>query len=132
VLLTPDRRELPLTPFEKKPLPKVGRDKERRGEGQLQKLLDVWRGKERPNAEPGFGLPEVFASLSPLSGHTVPQSEGEAQEVLAFWKRHGPLAQKPWLRALERTRRALGQGRPLSAYLADLERQIHERKEDRP
>jgi len=96
----------------------------KRGVGALQKLVDVWQGKERPNAQPGFGLPEVFLELSALIGRPIPNSEREGRDVLTFYRRFGPLACDPFREACRRTKAALGQGRPLSAYLNHLERQI--------
>jgi len=126
VLVTSDGREIELQPFERKPLPDLGsKDAEKRGTGQLQKLLDQWRGRERPNAQPGFGLPEVFVELGKLVGHLLPQSEHEALLVRSFYRAHGPLPRQGFLVACERTRAALGEGRPLQAYLDDLVRQIH-------
>ncbi len=124
VLLSAAGGELALEPFTTKPLASVPLQSPPRGSGQLQKLLDRWRGRERPNAEPGFGLPELFGELGKLLGRTLPQSEREAHTVLAFYRRHGPLARAAFLAACARTQSALGEGRPLSAYLADLTRQI--------
>ena len=122
VLITHDRRELELEPFVIKPLPPV--DRERNGQGQLQRLVDLWRGTPRANAEPAFGLPEVFATVAELLGRSLPGNEREAREVLAFYKQHGPLSRRSFLQALDRTRAALGKGRPLHVYLEDLTRQI--------
>jgi transposase InsO family protein len=126
VLLTRDGREIDLEAFRVKPLPPAHppKNEEKCGTGQLQKLLDVWQGKERPLAQPGFGLPEVFAHLGSLLGRTVPEHEREAREILAFYHRHGPLPREPFERACRRTKEALGPGRPLTAYLEDLARQI--------
>jgi len=124
VLITPDGREIALAPFTKQPLSAVAPQTPKRGTGQLQKLLDLWHGHERPNAQPGFGLPEVFAALANLLGRRVPESEREARSVLAFYRQHGPLPRQPFLAACARTAKSLGNGRPLAAYLADLERQI--------
>jgi hypothetical protein len=123
VLVTADGRELELEPFEKKPLPPpVWVPKP--ATGQLQKLYDVWQGKERPNAQPGFGLPEVLRELGRAIGRSVPASKADAVRVRAFYRRHGPLPREAFLVALERTAKALGPGRPLAAYLDDLERQV--------
>ncbi len=122
--LTAAGGELALEPFTTKPLASVPLQSPPRGTGQLQKLLDRWRGRERPNAEPGFGLPELFGELGKLLGRTLPQSEREAHTVLAFYRRHGPLARAAFLAACARTHSALGEGRALSAYLDDLTRQI--------
>lgn len=124
VLITPDGREITLAPFTKQPLSAVAPQAPKRGTGQLQKLLDLWHGHERPNAQPGFGLPEVFATLATLLGRLVPESEREARTVLGFYRKHGPLPRQPFLVACARSAKSLGQGRPLAAYLADLERQI--------
>jgi hypothetical protein len=124
VLVTADGREIELRPFVVKPLSAVKTRTERRGTGQLQKLVDLWQGHERPNAQPGFGLPEVFIALGQLVGRDVPGSEREARSVLAFYRNHGPLPRAGFEVACERSRSRLGAGRPLDAYLADLGRQI--------
>lgn len=123
VLVTADGRELELAPFEVKPLPPpVWEPKP--ATGQLQKLYDVWQGKERPNAQPGFGLPEVLRELGNAIGRAVPASKADGERVRAFYRQHGPLPREAFLVALERTAKALGPGRPLAAYLDDLERQV--------
>lgn len=124
VLVTKDGREIELQPFTKRPLSAVRTRVDRRGTGQLQKLVDLWQGKERPNAQPGFGLPEVFAALGELLGRSVPDSEHEAHAVVAFYRRHGPLPRHAFATACARSRTGLGSGRALKTYLADLERQI--------
>lgn len=123
VLVTKDGRELELPPFITLALPEP-RAEAAHGQGELQKLVDRWRNTERPNAEPGFGLPEVLAALSEVAGRRVPDGEREALAIVTFYKLHGPLAREPWLRACQRTQLALGTGRPLQTYLADLGRQI--------
>lgn len=123
VLVTKDGREIDLPPFVTLPLPEP-RAKPARGHGELQKLVDRWRNTERPNAEPGFGLPEVLAALREVAGRRVPDSEREAHAISVFYKQHGPIAKEPWLRACQRTRLTLGTGRPLQTYLDDLGRQI--------
>ena len=95
-----------------------------RGEGQLQKLLDSWHGHTRPNAAPGFGLPEVFGEFSSLLGHLAPADEREARAVREFYREFGPLDPTAFRAAIERTRRALGEGRALHVYLKHLARLI--------
>ena len=124
VLITGDGREIALAPFTKQPLSAVAPQTPKRGTGQLQKLLDRWHGQDRPNAQPGFGLPEVFAALANLLGRRVPASEREARTVLGFYRKHGPLPRQPFLAACARTAQSLGTGRALAAYLTDLARQI--------
>jgi hypothetical protein len=123
VLMAGDGREIALQPFAIKPLSVLKPRVQPRGTGQLQKLLDVRDGK-RPNAQPGFGLPEVFAQIGVLLGRLAPRDEHEANAVSAFYRKWGPLPREAFVTACQRTQRALGEGRPLSVYLADLERQI--------
>ena len=124
VLIAGDAREIELDAFTVKPLSAVAPQDPPRGTGQLQKLLDQWHGHDRPNAQPGFGLPEVFAELATLVGRLVPDSEREARLVLTFYRRHGPLPRKAFRAACARCASALGPARPLAAYLDDLTRQI--------
>jgi hypothetical protein len=133
VLVAHDGREIELPLFTKKALADLKPRVEPRGTGQLQKLVDLWRGSERPNAQPGFGLPEVFREIGVLVGRALPQSESDAFAVSSFYRKHGPLPRAAFLAACARTAKALGDGRPLSAYLEDLERQIHiDRKDPDP
>lgn len=132
VLVARDGREIELSPFTKKPLSAVPPHEYKSGTGQLQKLLDRWRGQERPNAQPGFGLPEVFGQIGHLLGRPVPDSEREGRAVLAFYRQWGPLPRPAFLAACERTQKALGEGRPLSAYLDHLARQIAADREPSP
>ncbi len=124
VLVTKDGREIELQPFVKRSLSELREREMKRGTGQLQKLVDLWRGSERPNAQPGFGLPEVFRELSKIVGRELPQSEKEAHVVLAFYRKHGPLPKEPFVEACKRTAEQLGEARPLTAYLDDIARQI--------
>jgi putative transposase len=124
VLVTRDGREIELQLFVRKPLSAVEIRTDKRGVGRLQKLVDLWQGKERPNAQPGFGVPEVFKSLGELVVRDVPDSEHEAHAVLAFYRKYGPLPRDAFESACARTKASLGTGRALRTYLADLERQI--------
>ena len=124
VLVTKDGREIELQRFEIKPLPAVRLPKTRRGTGQLQKLVDQWRGQERPNAQPGFGVPEVFAMLGDTIGRSVPATEREAQDIVAFYREHGPLLRDPFTHACRRAGERLGQDKALRTYLDELARQI--------
>lgn len=119
-------RVLPLKPYQTKDPcePPPVAPTEERGVGQLQKLVDQFRGASRPNAEPGFGLPEVFTELSPLLGHRVPESEAEANAIRRFYQAHGPLPAEPFRAAIAETRAALGHGRALAAYLDHLARLV--------
>ncbi len=127
-LIDASGHEIELAPFQRRPLPPVSSpfsdDPARRGTGQLQKLVDLWRGSERPNAQPGFGLPEVFRELGTRLGREVPGSENEALQITAFYRRHGPLPRQPFLDALQHTFEELGARRALKTYLDHLVRQV--------
>lgn len=102
-------------------------DPERWGEGPLQTLYDAWTGRGRPQAQPGFGLPELYALLARISGRHVPQSDSEAALVQRAWRAHGPLARKPTEAAFRAIGRALGPGRPIKSYLDALSARIRRR-----
>jgi transposase InsO family protein len=135
-LVLDDEHLIPLETFAKKRPFQEQRPSEKRGDGQLQKLLDLWRGQPRPNAQPGFGLPEVFRELGRLLQRSVPQDEREARLILAFYRQRGPLPKEPFREAIDKTARALGPDRPLKSYLEHLERLIrakeHQTEEDQP
>jgi hypothetical protein len=97
---------------------------ERWSEGHLQTLYDHWQGKVRPNAEPGFGLPEIFALLTEIVGRHVPSSDAEAALIHRAYQTYGPLPKKPTEKAFTEIRREFGPGRPLKTYLDALERRV--------
>jgi transposase InsO family protein len=119
---------IPLEPFAKKRPFEHQRVSEKRGTGQLQKLLDLWRGHARPNAQPGFGLPEVFRQIAWLLERPVPLDEREAHLIETFYRKTGPLPGQPLREAIEKTRHALGPNRPLKTYLDHLDRLIRAQK----
>jgi transposase InsO family protein len=123
VLVRGRDEEIELEPFAKKPLSSVPTNPPR-GTGQLQKLLDRWRGRERPNAQPRFGLPEVFVALGSLLGHSAPRDEREARAIHRFYREFGPLHPQHFRSAIDTTRRDLGEKRSLSTYLEHLARLI--------
>jgi transposase InsO family protein len=123
-LVVGDGIEIPIEPVETKHPFDREVELPRHGAGELQKILDRWRGHERPLAPPGFGLPEIFALLSDIVGYDTPRAEDEARQIRQFYEAHGPLAQGEFERALGRTKDALGRGRALKAYLDHLVRQI--------
>ncbi len=117
-LVTPKGEEIALDRFERKhPFREAEPHEERRGTGQLQKLVDVWRGGERPNAQPGFGLPEVFAEIGALLSRLCPEDTREAEAITRFYRGVGPLRAEPFREVLRATFAALGEGRPLQTYL---------------
>ncbi|MBZ0151734.1 MAG: DDE-type integrase/transposase/recombinase [Planctomycetes bacterium] len=128
VVITADRREVALEPFVIKPLPDA--TARPRGNGRLQRLLDTWRGTARSNAEPAFGIPEVFKALGEVLARPMPASETDARDVQDFWRQHGPLSRTAFLRACQRAAQSLGEQRPLAVLLADIARQIHDDQGD--
>jgi transposase InsO family protein len=127
-LIIDDEHQIPLQPFTKKRPFEYQRPTEKRGTGQLQKLLDIWRGHRRPNAQPGFGLPEVFREFSRLLQRSVPIDQREATAIEAFYRKTGPLPAEPFRQAIDRTADALGANRALNAYLQYLDRLVQANK----
>lgn len=97
---------------------------ERRGAGPLQTLYDDWCGKRRPQAEPGFGLPELYALLARLCRRHVPGSDAEAALVQQAYHRHGPWAKEATETALRAVEAEFGPARPLRTYLDALVRRV--------
>lgn len=95
-----------------------------RGEGPLQALYDSWRGRSRPQAEPGFGLPEVYALLSHSCGRHVPQSDAEAALVQRVYREIGPLPRAATEAAMRQLGAELGPRRPIQTYLDALRRRV--------
>lgn len=99
-------------------LPPVTHPTESRwGTGHLQTLYDAWRGQRRPVAEPGFGLPELFALLADATGRAVPRSDAEAARIHHMYRQIGPLPRRATETAVRGIARRLGTGRPLEIYL---------------
>jgi len=94
------------------------------GQGHLQALFDAWQGKRRPIAEPGFGLPELFALLEDALGRPVPRSDAEAARIHHLYRELGPLPRRATEAALRAIGRRLGKGRPLQSYLDALARRV--------
>ena len=98
--------------------------RERWGRGILQALYDNFRGKIRPVAEPGFGLPEVLALLTQACGRRVPRTDAEASLVQRTYASIGPFARKACEEAFRAITAELGQGRPVKTYLEALARRV--------
>ncbi len=99
---------------------------ERWGRGVLQALHDSWRGKVRPIAEPGFGLPEIFSLFSGICGRPVPRTDAEASLVQRIYQAIGPFTRRAVEQALEAIEADIGRGRPLKTYLDLLVRRVVE------
>jgi len=88
-----------------------------RGEGPLQAIYDSWSGQIRPQAEPGFGLPEIYALLSQASDRHVPHSDAEAALVQRTYQEIGPLPRAATETAMRSIAVELGPRRPIKTYL---------------
>ena len=128
VLVIDDEHQIPLEPFTKKRPFQDEKTEPKRGTGQLQKVLDIYRGHVRPNAQPGLGLPEIFRALSGLLGRSVPIDQREATAIEAFFRKNGPFPADAFKEAVIKTGNALGPNRALKAYLQYLDRLIQEQK----
>lgn len=90
---------------------------ERWGAGPLQAIYDNWRGRRLPLAEPGFGLPEIYALLSQVAGRHVPQTDAEAALVQRVYRNIGPFSRKATEAAMHAIATQLGPQRPIKTYL---------------
>lgn len=126
VVVNPGTREhIPLASVELGPRPAPPR-REERPDGPLQRLYDVWQGKVRPVAEPGFGLPELLALLSDATQRLVPMSQDEAALVHRIYKAIGPLGRAATERAFAEIITEIGKQRPVMAYLDALKRRAND------
>ena len=96
-----------------------------RGTGRLQALYDYWQGRRLPQAEAGFGLPEIFQLFTKHLKRNVPQDEAEARLLQDFYHKNGPLERGATEAALGKIFRTLGAKRPLSTYLEALRSRIN-------
>ena len=96
-----------------------------RGEGPLQTIYDHWQGKKRPQAEPGFGLPEIYKLLEFASGRPVPQTDAEAALIGLIYRAIGPLGRAQTEAAIRQIASVLGTGRPIKTYLDALEHRVN-------
>ena len=97
---------------------------QRWAQGPLQTLYDSWNGKIRPQAEPGFGLPELYQLLAQACGRHVPQSDAEASLIHRLWNSVGPLGRFPTEKAFASIAAELGKGRAIKTYLEALARRV--------
>jgi transposase InsO family protein len=99
------------------------------GAGNLQALYDNWQGRRRPIAEPGFGLPELYALLAHACGRHVPSSDAEAAMVQQVYRDIGPLPQRAPEQAITSITQHLGPKRPVKTYLDALAKRVREQPE---
>jgi hypothetical protein len=90
----------------------------------LTSLLETYRGRTLPLAQPGFGLPEVYEALARVVGRNVPASPAEATYVAQWLSRFGPFDPDAFQTNLDKVVHKLGSGRPLSQILSALEARI--------
>lgn len=92
--------------------------------GALTPLLERYRGRTLPLAQPGFGLPEIYDALGRELGRSVPATETEAAAVVEWLATYGPFEPRAFRAALARARKRLGAGRPLAHLLDALAREV--------
>lgn len=93
--------------------------------GPLQALYDTRQGHRRPQAEPGFGLPELYQLLARAVARHVPRDDAEAALVQRAYQDMGPWARGAAEAALSTVAAQLGPARPLKTYLDALKQRIH-------
>ncbi len=96
------------------------------GAGNLQALYDNWQGKRRPVAEPGFGLPELYALLAKACGRHVPKSDAEAALIQRTYREIGPLPKQATQDAIASITQQLGEKRPVKTYLDALAQRVRD------
>jgi len=89
-------------------------------------LVALGKNTQRPQAEPGFGLPELYALLSKACGRHVPNSDVEAAVVQRVYQAIGPLPPEPTERAIAAIAQQLGPQRPVKTYLDALEQRVQQ------
>ena len=89
-------------------------------------------GVRRPQAEPGFGLPDIYAWLGKIAGRHVPGSDSEAALIQRFYQRKGPWAKDATEHAMDIVAARLGTGRPILAYLDALDDLVVAGNEQQP
>jgi transposase InsO family protein len=94
---------------------------DRHAPGPLQAIYDSWAGVRRPQAEPGFGLPDIYAWLGKIAGRHVPGSDAEAALVQRFYQRKGPWTKVATEHGMGIVAVRLGSGRPIRTYLDALD-----------
>lgn len=123
-LLVTETGEITLEAFAVKPLPKPRVELHTHGGGQLERIRDEYQGRQRVNAEPAFGLPEVLRAIAELADRRIPADEREAMLIAEFWKKYGPLERNAFLGACDAVKRTVGGRRALDTYLDHLSRRI--------
>lgn len=98
---------------------------ERHGPGRLQAIYEHWRGRRLPQAQAGFGLPEIFELFTQKLARPVPREEFEAHLIQTFYRQHGPFARQAFEDAFRKVFLKLGKGRPLETYLEALVQRVH-------
>lgn len=100
--------------------------------GPLQAIYDGFSGKGRPQAEPGFGLPELYQLLAQVSQRHVPTTDAEAALIQDSYRRTGPFTRAATEQAMRSIAQQLGPHRPIKTYLDALVRRVQTtRKYDR-
>ncbi len=102
--------------------PKPPEDHQDEPVGSLTPLLERYRGRKLPQAQPGFGLPEIYQAFSEAMGRQVPFTEHEAVLILDWLKHSGPFDPASFRSTLALVLKRLRSGRPLAQIVSALEK----------
>jgi hypothetical protein len=94
------------------------------GAGPLQTICDTWSGKPHPQAEAGFGLPEIYVLLTAAAERHVPKTDAEAALIGQMYRQMGPLPKLATEQALKAILAELGPRRPIKTYLEALKLRV--------
>jgi putative transposase len=101
--------------------------------GPLQAIYDgLGAAAGRPLAEPGFGLPEIYALLAKVCARHVPASDAEAALIQDTYRRVGPFTRAATEKSLDVIARQLGPARPIKTYLDALVRRVENHPQNKP
>lgn len=92
--------------------------------GSLSPLMENYRGRILPRPVSGFGLPEIYQILSSALHRDIPATEAEGSLIITWLRRNGPFQPEQFTFALTTACKRIGDGRPLTSILDELERII--------
>lgn len=97
--------------------------------GSLSALMETYRGRTLPRPVSGFGLPEIYQTLSCTLHRDIPATEAEGALIITWLRHYGPFQPEQFTSALQSVCNRIGHGRPLSSILDELAHIINTTKE---
>ena len=95
---------------------------------RLIPLMETCGKRILPKAYGGFGLPEIYQSFTHVLGRAVPETQTEANRVIAWLKINGPFDPVAFQKALESVLNKIGSHRPLTTILDHLTQTIQKKE----